>query len=129
MDQNSTNWSLKANANFTIADNLKFNYDFSRRSNTVTSQGQNDAFSVSNIALSYQPSKAWDIALRGLDIFAQNDTGLDTNAFNASNQQIFYQETLYERNGPIFELGITYSLNMKGKKKKAKDFQGNKHFK
>ncbi|TXG36741.1 TonB-dependent receptor [Seonamhaeicola maritimus] len=129
VDQNSTNWSLKGNANFTISDKLKFNYDFSRISNTVTSQGQNDAFSVSNIALSYQPSDAWDISLRGLDIFAQNDQGLDTNAFNASNQQIFYQETLYERNGPIFELGITYSLNMNGKKKKAKDFQGNKHFK
>ncbi len=129
VDQNSTNWSLKANANFTISDNLKFNYDFSRRSNTVTSQGQNDAFSASNIALSYQPSSAWDISLRGLDIFAQNDTGLDTNAFNASNQQIFYQETLYERNGPIVELGVTYSLNAKNKKKKVKDFQGNKHFK
>lgn len=129
VDQNSTNWSLKGNANFTISDNLRFIYDFSKISNTVTSQGQNDAFSVSNIALSYQPTEAWDIAIRGLDIFAQNDTGLDTNAFNASNQQIFYQETLYERNGPVFELGITYALNMNGKKKKAKDFQGNKHFK
>ena len=129
VDQNSTNWSIKANANFTISDNLKFNYDFSRRSNTVTSQGQNDAFTVSNIALSYQPSSAWDISLRGLDIFAQNDQGLDTNAFNASDQQIFYQETLYERNGPIVELGVTYALNMKDKKKKTKDFQGNKHFK
>ncbi|TYA69968.1 TonB-dependent receptor [Seonamhaeicola marinus] len=129
VDQNSTNWSLKGNANFTISDKLRFTYDFSRISNTVTSQGQNDAFTVSNIALSYQPTEAWDIALRGLDIFAQNDTGLDTNAFNAANQQIFYQETLYERNGPVFELGITYALNMKGKKKKAKDFQGNKHFK
>lgn len=129
VDQNSTNWSLKGNANFTISDKLRFTYDYSRISNTVTSQGQNDAFTVSNIAFSYQPTKAWDIAFRGLDIFAQNDTGLDTNAFNAANQQIFYQETLYERNGPVFELGITYSLNMKDKKKKAKDFQGNKHFK
>ncbi|MFY0713281.1 TonB-dependent receptor [Seonamhaeicola sp. NFXS20] len=129
VDQNSTNWSLKGNANFTLSNKLRFNYDFSRISNTVTSQGQNDAFSVSNIALSYQPSNAWDISVRGLDIFAQNDTGLDTNAFNASNQQIFYQETLYERVGPIVELGITYSLNMNNKKKKDKDFQGNKHFK
>ncbi|APY10588.1 hypothetical protein BWZ22_04755 [Seonamhaeicola sp. S2-3] len=129
VDQNSTNWSLKANANFTLSNKLRFNYDFSRISNTVTSQGQNDAFSVSNIALSYQPSNAWDISVRGLDIFAQNDTGLDTNAFNASNQQIFYQETLYERVGPIVEFGVTYSLNMNNKKKKTKDFQGNKHFK
>ncbi|WP_248722034.1 TonB-dependent receptor [Seonamhaeicola sp. ML3] len=129
VDQNSTNWSLKGNANFTISDKLRFNYDFSRISNTVTSQGQNDAFSVSNIALSYQPNTAWDIAIRGLDIFAQNNQGLDTNAFNAANQQIFYQETLYERNGPVFELGVTYALNTNQKKRKTKDFQGNKHFK
>ncbi|RED45701.1 outer membrane receptor protein involved in Fe transport [Seonamhaeicola aphaedonensis] len=129
VDQNSTNWSLKGNANFTISNKLRFTYDFSRISRTVTSQGQNDPFTVSNIAFSYQPSEVWDIALRGLDIFAQNDEGLDTNAFNASKQQIFYQETLYERNGPILELGITYSLNMKDKKGKTKDFQGNKHFK
>ena len=131
VDQNSTNWSLKGNVVFTLSDEFKFNYDYSRKSNTVTSQGQNDAFSVSNVALNYQPknAKEWNFSLRGLDIFAQNDQGLDTNAFNATNNQIFYQETLYERMGPVFELGLTYSFNAKGNKKKSKDFQANKHFK
>ena len=63
-----------------------------------------------------------------MDIFAQNDQGLDTNAYNAANDQIFYQETLYERMGPVFELGVTYSFNTKGKKK-SKSFEGDKHFK
>ncbi|SDW08955.1 Outer membrane receptor proteins, mostly Fe transport [Lutibacter oricola] len=131
VDQNSTNWSVKGNVVFTLSDEFKFNYDFSRKSNTVTSQGQNDAFSVSNVALNYQPkdAKEWNFSFRGLDIFAQNDQGLDTNAFNAVNDQIFYQETLYERMGPVFELGVTYSFNAKGKKKKSKSFQANKHFK
>ncbi len=129
VDQRSTNWTLKANTNLKISKALKFNYNFSRQSRTVTSQGQNDAFSVSNIALTYKPTQRLDIALRGLDIFAQNDRGLDTNAFNEQGQQIFFQETLYERNGPVFEIGITYALNAKAKKKKAKDFQANKHFK
>ena len=36
----------------------------------------------------------------------------------------------YVRNGPIVELGVSYALNMKGKKaKKAKDFEAEKHFK
>ncbi|WP_111707045.1 TonB-dependent receptor [Lutibacter citreus] len=131
VDQNSTNWSLKGNVVFTLSDEFKFNYDYSRISNTVTSQGQNDAFTVSNIALNYQPKNAnsWNFSLRGLDIFAQNDQGLDTNAYNQSNDQIFYQETLYERQGPIFELGVSYSFNAKGKKNKSKSFEGDKHFK
>lgn len=131
VDQNSTNWSVKSNVVFNLSDEFKFNYDYSRKSNTVTSQGQNDAFSVSNIALNYQPknAKEWNFSLRGLDIFAQNDQGLDTNAYNAADDQIFYQETLYERMGPVFEFGVTYSFNSKGKKKTKKSFQGDKHFK
>lgn len=131
VNQNSTNWSVKGNVVFTLSDEFKFNYDYSRLSNTVTSQGQNDAFTVSNVALNYQPANAsgWNFSLRGLDIFAQNDQGLDTNAYNAIGNQIFYQETLYERMGPVFEMGVTYSFNAKGKKNKSKAFQANKHFK
>ena len=130
VDQNSTNWSIKGNLVLNLSKEFKFNYDYSRISNTVTSQGQNDAFTVSNIALNYQPknAKEWNFSFRGLDIFAQNDQGLDTNAYNAANDQIFYQETLYERMGPVFELGVTYSFNTKGKKK-SKSFEGDKHFK
>jgi len=86
---------------------------------------------MANVAFNYKPKKlkGWDFSLRGLDIFATNLQGLDTNAFNNAEDQIFYQETEYDRNGPIVELGITYSLNMKGKAKKAKEFEGNKHFK
>jgi len=131
VDQNSTNWSVKGNVNLSLSDQVKFNFDHNVRSATVTSQGSNDAFSVSNIAFTYQPKNAknWDFSVRGLDIFSVNNTGLDTNAFNASGDQIFYQETQYVRNGPVFEMGVTYAFNAKGKKKKPKNFEANKHFK
>lgn len=128
VDQNSTNWSVKANANFSFSKKTKLNLDFNRRSATVTSQGANDAFSATNIALNHQTSSAWNFSLRALDVFSQNNTGLDTNAFNRDGDQIFYQETQYLRNGPVFELGVSYAFNAK-KKKKSKDFQANKHFK
>jgi hypothetical protein len=69
------------------------------------------------------------ISLRGLDIFSANIEGIDTNAFNSNQEQIFYQQTEYLRNGPIVELGISYSFNMNGKTEKKKEFEGNKHFK
>ncbi len=132
IDNNSTNWSLKANLNLNLTNEFKFNMDYNIKSATITSQGQNDLYQIANAALSYKPTKLedWSFSLRGLDIVGSNIQGLDTNAFNSSDEQIFYQETSYVRNGPIVELGVTYSLNMAGKKaKKAKAFEAEKHFK
>lgn len=58
---------------------------------------------------------------------SKNIQGLDNNAFNLDGEQIFYQKTESVRNGPIVELGVSYSLNMTGKK--AKDFEAEKRFK
>ncbi len=131
VDNNSTNWTLKGNLNLKLSEELKFNFDYNIKSKTITSQGSNDEFSMSNIAFNFKPKNldGWDFSLRGLDIFSTNVEGLDTNAFNSDQEQIFYQETEYLRNGPIVELGITYSFNMNGKTKKEKEFKGNKHFK
>jgi len=132
VDNNSTNWSLKANLSLNLTDDLKFNMDYNIKSATITSQGQNDLYQIANAAFSYKPEKleGWNFSLRGLDIFGSNIQGLDTNAFNSDGEQIFYQETSYVRNGPIVELGVSYALNMKGKKaKKAKAFEAEKHFK
>lgn len=131
VDTSSTNWSLKGNLNLNISDPLKFSFDYNIKSRTVTSQGSNDEFAIANLAFNYKPKnmEGWDFSLRGLDIFSSNLEGLDTNAFNGSEEQIFYQETEYTRNGPIVELGVSYTMNMKGKKKKEKEFEGNKHFK
>lgn len=119
----STNWSLKANMNLMLSKALKFTTDFNLQSATITAQGQNDLFYMANSALSFTPqnAKGWSFSLRALDILSSNLQGLDTRAFNSNGSEIFYQETEYHRQGPIVELGVTYSLNMNGKSSKKAD--------
>ena len=131
VDQESTNWSLKGNMNLDISEELSTTLDYNYTSGTVTSQGSNDYFQMANISFNYSPEKleGWDFSLRGLDLLSTNLQGLDTNAFNQQNQQIFYQETEYHRNGPVVELGVTYTFNKFKKKKKAKKVKAEEHFK
>ncbi|MBP9600032.1 MAG: TonB-dependent receptor family protein, partial [Lutibacter sp.] len=131
VDNSSTNWSLKGNLNLDLTSQLKFNIDYNIKSRSITSQGRNDQFSSSNIAFNYKPKNlaGWDFSLRVLDIFQNNVEGLDTNAYNNQNEQIFYQVTDYYREGMIAELGVSYAFNMKGKTKKEKAVEGEKHFK
>ena len=111
------NWSLKSNANFNFSKELKLALDFNLKSATVTAQGKNDLFYLVNTSLSYSPSKwkGWDLSLRVLDLFNSNIEGLDTQAFNKTGKEIFYQTTTYYRKGEIVELGLTYSFNKRGK--------------
>jgi len=119
-NNSSTNWSLKGNANFIITKQLKFTADIDMRSATVTAQGKNDMFYMANTALSYVPKKLenLNLSLKVLDILSSNVTVLATRAYNSDGEQIFYQETVYTRTGPIVELGISYAFNKNGKSKK-----------
>ena len=130
-DNSSTNWSLKGNVNIMVTKQLKFTADFDLISATVTAQGANEMFYFANTALSYTPAKLekWSFALRVLDIFNSNVKGLDTRAYDSSGRQIFYQETVYTRTGPIAEIGISYSFNSNGKSgKKAESSFGKDEF-
>mgnify|MGYP006077977707 CR=1 FL=1 len=122
-ENSSTNWSLKANVNFALSEQFKFTTDFDIKSSTVTPQGQNDAFYIANVALSYTPKKMSNLnfTLKGLDILGSNNTGLDTEAYNSASQEIFYQETEYLRIGPIVEFGFSYAFNKKKKETSKND--------
>lgn len=113
----SINWSLKSNSNWLITQELKFTLDFDYRSATVTTQGQNEQFFVSNAALNYAPDalKGWNFGLKALDILGSNIEALKTRAYDADLTQIFYQEVEYNRNGPIVEVSASYSLNWSSK--------------
>ncbi len=127
----STNWSLKWNANWLASDAFKFTVDFDLKSATVTAQGGNELFYLANAAINYTPPnmKGLSFALRGIDLLASNIQGLNTRAFNSEGVQIFYQEVQYNRYGPIVELGVNYALNMNGKsKKKANSTFGDEQF-
>jgi outer membrane receptor protein involved in Fe transport len=130
-DNNSTNWSLKGNTNVTLSKQLKFTADFDMISATVTAQGTNEMFYFANAALTYSPAKMdnWSFVLRVLDIFNSNVRGLDTRAYDSSGRQIFYQETVYTRTGPIAEIGLSYAFNSNGKSgRKAESSFGNSEF-
>lgn len=124
-DNSSLNWSLKANTNLMITNELKFTADFDLKSATVTAQGSDEMFYMANAALSYSPKKlkSWDFSLRGLDILSSNIQGLNTRAKDENGNEIFYQETTYNRYGPIVEFSVVYTLNFTNKsKKKVKSF-------
>ena len=78
----------------------------------------NELFYMANAALSYNPKnmQGWAFQLKGLNLLDSNIQGLDTRAYDVSGNQIFYQDTEYVRTGPIVELSVSYSRNMKGKK-------------
>ncbi len=119
-NNSSTNWSLKGNMNLLLTKALKFTLDFDMRSATVTTQGRNEMFYMSNAAFNYTPKalNGWDLSVKVLDILSSNLTGLSTRAYDSSGTQIFYQEVEYDRYGPILELSATYSFNMNGKSRK-----------
>lgn len=113
----STNWSLKGNMNLFFTKELKLTADFDLRSATVTTQGRNEAFFMTNAMLNYSPAKlkGWEFGLKALDLLSSNLEALNTRAYNAAGKQIFYQEVEYTRNGPILELSAVWSLNWKSK--------------
>ena len=113
----STNWSLKGNTNFFLSEEFKFTLDFDLRSATVTTQGQNDMFYISNAAVNYTPAKlqGWDFGLKVIDLLASNIEGQHTRAYNASGTQIFYQDAEFNRSGPIIEITASWSFNMNGR--------------
>ncbi len=116
-DNSSTNWSLKGNMNIFISRSLRLIVDFDWRSASVTAQGTNEMFFISGAAMNYSPPQmqGWNLSLRALDILGTNITNWSTRAYDSGGRQVFYQETDYNRYGPVLELGITYSFNINGK--------------
>lgn len=113
VNTSSLNWQFKSNLNIFISNSIKLNWDIDVNSATVTSQGENDLFYLSNLAFNYNPQKNKDFTfvLRIFDIFGTNDKGLFTRGFNKTGTEIFYQTTTYHFYGPILEFGLSYQFN------------------
>ncbi|NJN26231.1 MAG: TonB-dependent receptor [Cyclobacteriaceae bacterium] len=127
----STNYTLKGNLNWQLLKSVKLSADLNYKSATVTPQGENERFYLANAAITYTPAmlEGWSFALRGIDLLVSNLEGLHTRAYNNEGVQIFYQEVLYDRYGPILEFGVTYGFNSKSNvKKNAKSTFGDEQF-
>jgi len=46
-----------------------------------------------------------------LDILGSNSSGMATRVFDPNGVQIFYQDNTFYRNGPVAEMGVTYTIN------------------
>ncbi|MEN8230696.1 MAG: outer membrane beta-barrel family protein [Bacteroidota bacterium] len=123
VDQQSTNWSLNANTSISMTSQFRFNWSISVQSATVTAQGEDELFYMSDASLGWIPKKVENINIqfKVLDTFSSNDKGLNTGGYDQSGTQIFYQTTTYHRYGPILELNLTYTLNTSLQKKNSLD--------
>jgi len=123
VDQQSTNWSLNANTSVSIASQFSLYWALSVQSATVTAQGKDELFYMSDASFSWISKKITNlnIQLKVLDTFSSNDKGLSTEGYDHTGTQIFYQVTTYHRYGPILELNLTYTLNTSLQKKKSLD--------
>ncbi len=130
-DNQSTNWNVKGNMNLFLRSDLRLSIDMDVRSATVTTQGQNELFYVSNAAMHYSPARwnSWTFGLKVTDLLGSNIQGLNTRAYDATGSQIFFQQTTFDRSGPIFEFLASYSLNTQSKQaKEGKSIFGDEQF-
>ena len=130
-NRRSTNWSVKGNLNLFLTRSLKLTTDVDVRSASVTAQGGDAMYYVANAALNYTPLKlkGWNFGIKAIDLFSSNIEELYTRAYDASGTQIFYQDTKYDRTGPIVELTASYSFNMNGRSgKKVESTFGKEQF-
>jgi outer membrane receptor protein involved in Fe transport len=118
-DHRSTNWSLKANANLKVTDELRMIADMDIRSAEVTAQGRDNMRYMANAALIFNPKKlpAWSFNFRALNILNSSNRGISTRAYNMEGVRIFYQDTDFYWYGPIAELTVTYQFNWRNQAK------------
>ncbi len=123
VDQQSTNWTLNANTSISIASQFRLFWALSVQSATVTAQGSDDLFYMSDASLTWTPKNLANLNLqfKVLDTFSSNDKGLTTEGYDQTGTQVFHQTTVYHRYGPILELNLTYTLNTSLQKKKKLD--------
>ena len=123
----STNWNLKSNVVWDISKPLKFTVDYAIKSGSVTPQGEKLKFQALNAVLNYSPEqfKGWNFSAKMLDILGTNQAGGYTAAYEG-NQILLRRDYVYDYEGQIIELTVSYSFNHK--KQKAKTLIGEDYF-
>ncbi len=127
-EKSSINWDTKANLTWNIAKPLKFNVDYSYKSQSVTPQGEDLEFQMMNVALNYTPEKlqGWNFFAKILDVFGTNQSGGFTGA-SANNMNIFRRDWADDYEGQILEIGASFTFNQR-KEKTKQQLIGNEYF-
>ncbi len=127
-EKSSINWDAKANLTWNIAKPLKFNVDYSYKSQSVTPQGEDMEFQMMNVALNYTPEKlqGWNFFAKILDVFGTNQSGGFTGA-SANNMNIFRRDWADDYEGQILEIGASFTFNQR-KEKRKQQLIGDEYF-
>jgi hypothetical protein len=120
-DSRSTNWNVKSNASWMITNPMKLTVDYSIKSGSVTPQGESLKFESLNAAFTYKPKKleGWTFSAKMLDIMGTNQAGGYTAAYEGE-QILLRRDYVYDYEGQIVELGVSYSFNNKKQKSQRK---------
>jgi hypothetical protein len=124
----SLNWDAKTNLTWNIAKPLKFNIDYSFKSQSVTPQGEDLEFQMMNVALNYAPKKlqGWNFYAKMLDVIGTNQSGGFTGA-TENNMDVFRRDWVYDYEGQIMEIGASFTFNQRNEKTKQQ-LIGNEYF-
>ena len=127
-EKSSINWDAKANLTWNIAKPLKFNVDYSYKSQSVTPQGEDMEFQMMNVALNYTPEKlqGWNFFAKILDVVGTNQSGGFTGA-SANNMNIFRRDWADDYEGQILEIGASFTFNQR-KEKRKQQLIGDEYF-
>jgi len=124
----SVNWDAKSNLSWTILAPLKFTIDYSYKSGTVTTQGEDLKFQMMNAALNYTPKQllGWNFYAKMLNIIGTNQAGGYTGA-TANGMDVFQREWVYDYEGQIVEIGASFTFNQRKEQTKQR-LIGDKYF-
>jgi Outer membrane protein beta-barrel family/TonB-dependent Receptor Plug Domain len=114
-NSNSVNYNLNANTTIDIIKNLKFQFDVSYLSRTVTEQGWDGHLLLANASLKYSVMKnSLSFGLKLQNIFNTNSQTITTQT------PVFYSSTDYIKRDRILTFTVGYVFNQNDKARKVK---------
>ncbi|MCY7358637.1 MAG: TonB-dependent receptor [Rudanella sp.] len=124
LNTNSLNYNLTGNTSLDFTKYLRFQWDLTYVSRTVTVQGVDSNLLLSNMGLKYNfPNGRGALNLQLINVFNSNIQTIGTQA------PLFFSSTDYRKYDRVLQVGLSFSLNDSGKKAKAvKTEYGEKDF-
>ncbi len=113
-NSNSINYNINGNTTVDITRHLRFQFDVSYVSRTVTEQGWDSHLMLANASLKYSVlNNSLNFGLKLQNVFNTNSQTLTTQT------PVFYSSTDYIKYDRLLLFTVGYTFNEKGKSKKA----------
>ena len=117
-NSSSINYNINGNATIDIIRNLRFQFDLSYVSNTVTEQGWNGNLFLANATLRYSiPASGLNFGVKLQNVFNTNSQWITTRT------PVFYSATDYIKYDRLLSFTVGYTFNEKAKNTKSKSLK------